>query len=260
MRSFEIRKFIISLVIVFLGFGLVSCTVTHVETLPLSESPMYDVAAVAVPPPDMRQGLYHVVAPGETLWRIAQMYEVDAETVKKANRIRDARDIGIGKKLYIPGAASMKHVVSLYPGRRWRYIIMHHSATESGNSLEFNKAHLKRGWKGIGYHFVIDNGTCGKKDGQIEMSPRWIKQADGAHCKANGMNEKGIGICLVGNFSKDRVSRKQMDSLVYLVNKLRGFYHIPKKRIMGHGQVPGARTECPGTKFPWKRFRKKLGR
>jgi len=222
---------------------------------------VYKIPAVPSPPgAGLREGLYHSVAPGETIWRIAQMYEVNAETIKKANRIRNVRDLDVGKSLFIPGAAPMKHVITLYPGRRWKYIVIHHSATDRGNSLEFNKAHLRRGWKGIGYHFVIDNGTCGKKAGQIEMSPRWIKQADGAHCRANRMNERGIGICLVGNFSRDKVSRKQMDSLVYLVNKLRGFYHIPKKNILGHGQVQGAHTECPGKKFPWEKFQKQLGR
>lgn len=186
------------------------------------------------------------------------MYEVDEETIRKINKIRNIRDLDIGRELYIPGASPRKHVVTLYPNKKWKYIIIHHSATGKGNSMQFNKAHLKKGWKGIGYHFVIDNGTLGKDDGQIETSPRWIKQAEGAHCKDSKMNERGIGVCLVGNFSRDKVSRKQMGSLVYLVNELRRFYKIPKTKIMGHGQVPGANTECPGEIFPWEKFRSEL--
>jgi N-acetyl-anhydromuramyl-L-alanine amidase AmpD len=188
------------------------------------------------------------------------MYEVDIEVIKKVNRISDVTNIDIGQRLYIPNAAQRKNVITLYPSNKWDYIIIHHSATESGNSMEFNKAHLNRGWQGVGYHFIIDNGTCGKDDGQIETSPRWIKQMDGAHCKAGGMNENGIGICLVGNFSQEKVSVKQMDTLVYLVNRLRKYYRIPRRNIMGHGRVPGANTECPGTKFPWKEFWYKLDR
>ncbi|MFH0827488.1 MAG: N-acetylmuramoyl-L-alanine amidase, partial [Candidatus Omnitrophota bacterium] len=63
---------------------------------------------------------------------------------------------------------------------------------------------------------------------------------------------------LVGNFSKERVSRSQMDSLVYLVNTLKKYYKIPTSRIFGHGQVPGARTECPGNYFPWDEFKSRL--
>ncbi|MBN1354490.1 MAG: N-acetylmuramoyl-L-alanine amidase [Candidatus Omnitrophica bacterium] len=198
------------------------------------------------------------MAPGETLWRIGKMYDVDIETIKKANRIRNVRKVEIGDKLYIPGASPRKDVVTLYPSRKWKYIIIHHSATDAGNSMQFNASHIQRGWKGVGYHFIIDNGTLGKDDGQIEMGPRWIKQQNGAHCKAGDMNEKGIGVCLVGNFSKDRPTRKQMQSLKYLVNKLRNYYKIPKNRIMGHGDVKGAKTECPGKRFSVKRFRATL--
>jgi len=72
------------------------------------------------------------------------------------------------------------------------------------------------------------------------------------------MNYNGIGICLVGNYSQENVPQKQMDSLVYLVNVLRRFYRIPLKNIMGHSQVSGANTECPGTRFPWKSFFNRL--
>jgi len=239
-----------------LALSLSSCTTTtHV-----ARPPVVDISAgdIATTPGLIRQGMYHSVAPGETIWRIAQMYDVDVETIKQINRIRNVRDLDIGKRLYIPEAAPRQHVITLYRGRKWKHIIIHHSATDRGNSLEFNKAHIRRGWKGIGYHFTIDNGTCGKDDGQIEVSPRWIKQLDGAHCKAGGMNRNAIGVCLVGNFTKDSVSSKQMASLIYLTNKLRGYYKIPLANIKGHGQVPGAQTECPGARFPWRKFRSRV--
>jgi LysM repeat protein len=204
--------------------------------------------------------VYHTVAPGETLWRIAQMYNVDIEKIKKANRINNVQDVDIGRKLYIPGASPRKNVVTLYPSSKWKYIIIHHSGTDMGNSQQFYVAHKKKGWETVGYHFVIDNGSCGKDAGQIETTPRWIKQMNGAHCKASNMNEKAIGVCLVGNYSQDRLSGKQMDSIVFLVNELRRFYRIPNANIMGHSSVPGAATECPGKKFPWTEFWTRLGR
>lgn len=206
----------------------------------------------------IRNDKVHVVAPGETLWRIGKMYNVPISAITRKNCIRNAQKIKMGQRLVIPNAASLKPVVSLYPSKKWKYIIIHHSATDQGNSLEFNTTHNRRGFKGIGYHFVIDNGTKEKSDGQIEATPRWTKQLNGAHCKANHMNSRGIGICLVGNFSKEKVSKKQMDSLVYLVNRLRKYYKIPKSKILGHGQVKGAKTECPGKKFPWKTFRRRI--
>ncbi|MDD5040755.1 MAG: N-acetylmuramoyl-L-alanine amidase [Patescibacteria group bacterium] len=236
---------------------LSSCMTAEVYREPVSRSVVetpYDGSV----PAQFRHDLYHVVAPGETLWRIAQMYEVDADTIKTVNKITDVRDIDIGRKLLIPGAAPQKHVITLYPSNKWKYIIIHHSATDFGSSEEFNAAHLKRGWQGVGYDFIIDNGTCGKADGQIETTPRWIKQIDGAHCSADNMNCRGIGICLVGNFSRESVTPKQMESLAYLVRTLKRYYRIPTNHIMGHGQVRGAQTECPGKFFPWKEFWKRV--
>jgi N-acetylmuramoyl-L-alanine amidase len=251
------HKILFCAYVLSLAFVLASCSTTTHTTAP-GDSP------ITLDTPGShnfaRYGTYHSVAPGETLWRIAKMYGVDVNTLKDTNNIRNVRDIDIGTKLYIPDAAARRHVITLYPSRKWQYIIIHHSATDFGSSEQFNEAHKKRGWQSVGYHFVIDNGTCGKADGQIETSPRWIKQMDGAHCKADSMNERGIGICLVGNFSDDKVSSRQMDSLIYLVNTLKTYYKIPDSRILGHGQVSGAQTECPGKRFPWSTFRAKLGR
>lgn len=206
----------------------------------------------------LRQNISHIVGPGETLWRISKMYDVKMDDIIRANNITKPTDLTMGQALIIPKAAPVRPVVALYPSQKWKYIIIHHSATDDGNALSLFNLHLKRGFEGLGYHFIIDNGTYGKIPGQIEVSPRWIKQKDGAHCKASGMNHQGIGICLVGNFSEERLSEKQLESSVYLVNILRKYYNVPMERIMGHGQVPEARTECPGTLFPWEEFKKRL--
>jgi len=204
--------------------------------------------------PVARNDLYHVVGPAETLWRISKMYDVPMREISEANDLKPDNKLQMGQQLLIPDAAPLKPVIPLYKSRAWPYIIVHHSATDEGNALSLFELHKRRGWDSLGYHFIIDNGTSGKLDGQIEVSPRWIKQQDGAHCKAANMNQRGIGVCLVGNFSKDDVSPKQMESLIYLVNILRKHYKVPLSNIMGHGQVSGAATECPGLYFPWDEF------
>lgn len=208
--------------------------------------------------PITRSDLYHIVAPGETLWRIGKMYDVPINDIMRVNSLASSEKLERGQKLLIPNAAPVKPVITLYKSSKWKYIIVHHSATDEGNACSIFDIHSKRGFDGLGYHFIIDNGTCQKNDGQIETSPRWIKQLDGAHCKAAGMNHMGIGICLVGNFSKEKVSSKQMDSLEFLVDTLRRHYNIPVSNILGHSQVPGAKTECPGLYFPWIEFKKRI--
>ncbi|MBU1006568.1 MAG: N-acetylmuramoyl-L-alanine amidase [Candidatus Omnitrophica bacterium] len=250
----------ITLLMIFVALFLSSCARAPMRHTDLGTMEPYPtIPGKIVTAPDVSRGdIYHEVGPGETVWRISKMYDVNLKDIVLANNLKDAAVLEKGQKLLIPNAAPLVSVIPLYPSRKWDYIIVHHSATDVGNALNFDNAHQKRRWKGLGYHFVIDNGTSGKNDGQVEVSPRWIHQEDGAHCKADGMNYRGIGICLVGNFSTDSVSQKQLRSLTSLVNNLKKYYNIPNSRILGHGQVKGAATECPGLKFPWSEFRSQL--
>ena len=144
--------------------------------------------------------------------------------------------------------------------KNWTAIIIHHSATETGNMAVFDKQHKSLGWDGVGYDFVIGNGTD-SGDGQVEVTFRWRQQITGAHCKTpdNWANEDGIGICLVGNFNDSLPSQRQMQSLVKLTDFLQKRYRIPQSQIFGHGETRGAHiTDCPGKLFPISKFKSML--
>lgn len=142
--------------------------------------------------------------------------------------------------------------------QRWKYIVIHHSATERGNAQIFDKGHHLRGFPdGLGYDFVVNNGTYGKRMGQIETGHRWFRQMIGAHCSTHGMNENGIGICLVGNFSEKEVPSQQLASTVWLVKQLQQRYNIPNENVIQHREAKNT-TECPGKLFPWENFRTML--
>jgi murein DD-endopeptidase MepM/ murein hydrolase activator NlpD len=49
-------------------------------------------------------GVYHVVEPGQTIYRIAKTYGIDAAHLAKVNRVADPGRIEVGQRLYIPGA------------------------------------------------------------------------------------------------------------------------------------------------------------
>ncbi len=134
--------------------------------------------------------------------------------------------------------------------RHWKYIVIHHSASDAGNEAVFNREHKQRGWLGVGYDFVIDNGDGGP-DGRVEVTFRWEQQIDGAHAGNELYNKYGIGICLVGNFDNDLPTAKQMDSLVALINYLQKRCAIPTANIVGHCHVRIGGTHCPGLRFPW---------
>ncbi len=215
---------------------------------------------MSLPAPYARPvNIYHVVGPQETLWRISKSYDVPIETLMRVNQLTDATQIKNGQRLLIPNTYGPKPVIPLYPAERWSHIVVHHTATDAGNAFRIDQMHHGRGfWNGLGYHFLIDNGTDGKLSGQIEVGPRWVKQLDGAHANASGMNQKGIGVALVGNFSENYVSGDQFRSLIYLVRILKSYYNIPDQNVIRHRDVPGKSTECPGAHFPWYEFKRHL--
>lgn len=133
---------------------------------------------------------------------------------------------------------------------KWRYIVIHHSASNTGNAAEFDKFHKKvKKWSnGLGYDFVIGNGR-GSGNGQIETGPRWIRQIDGAHAGIKEYNKHGIGICLVGNFEDDRPTENQIASLVSLIRYLQDRFNIPSENVIMHRHVKS--TDCPGEHFPY---------
>jgi len=149
------------------------------------------------------------------------------------------------------------------PGREknWTAIVIHHSGTENGSAAIFDRWHREgNDWKGIGYDFVIGNGS-NSGDGQVEVTFRWRQQITGAHCRTphNWANRDAIGICLVGNFNHTTPTSRQMRSLMKLIRFLQRRYKIPTSRIYGHNTTPGARvTDCPGKNFPLARLKSML--
>lgn len=137
---------------------------------------------------------------------------------------------------------------------RWTRIVVHHSATDSGNAKIFDSFHRSKGWDELGYHFVIGNGTK-SGDGEVEVGSRWTKQKHGAHCKTpkNYHNNHGIGICLVGNFENSEPTPKQIESLRKLVTFLQKECSITSEHVQTHGEI--VHTECSGKHLSGDRVR-----
>jgi LysM repeat protein len=203
-------------------------------------------------------GIYHIVGSGQTLYRISQAYGVDIKEITRLNNIKDPNQIGVGEKLFIPGARAPLSVETYRPTTlgpvenligakhyrvKWRYITLHHSGTKEGNAEAFDRNHRRRGMGGLFYHFVIGNGT-GSQDGEVEVGWRWIRQIE---VERNA----DIQICLVGNFNQQEVSAAQFNSLLRLLEALSRQYKIMPYRIRRHKDIAGKITECPGRKFPF---------
>lgn len=115
--------------------------------------------------------------------------------------------------------------------REVKYIIVHCTATPEGREVtvpEINRWHKQRGFKSIGYHYVI------YLDGSIHKGRS--ETVIGAHCK--GYNDCSIGVAYVGGLTRDGKescdtrTQKQKDALEHLLKELKKKY--PKAVIKGH--------------------------
>ncbi len=146
--------------------------------------------------------------------------------------------------------------VPVRPG--WTHVIVHHSASATGSASHFDRIHREKGWEGLGYHFVIGNGSM-TEDGRVEPGERWLEQRDGAHAKPE-WNTRAIGICLVGNFEDAEPTPAQQASLEALCRWLCARCGIPPANVVGHGETHGNATLCPGKRLDLDALRKALAR
>lgn len=120
-----------------------------------------------------------------------------------------------------------------------KYIIIHHSASSPNTTVEqIEQWHTARGFGGVGYHYVITNDGIFHKCREEDVV--------GCHCVADNMNFRSIGICVTGDFTKDKPNDRQLRALIMLLDNIQHRYDIPNKNVLCHNEVKGARTECPG--------------
>ena len=136
-------------------------------------------------------------------------------------------------------------------------LVVHCSDSSFGSALLIDKWHKERGFRMIGYHYVILNGfptshqlkikqrwnfldgsiECGRN---LDADPYLEKEEVGAH--AYGFNQESVGICLIG---KDgNFTPRQFYALRVLVNELRRCFDLPVSAVVGHYELNPAKT-CP---------------
>ena len=68
------------------------------------------VGSTAEPPRSAVPGVWHEVAAGQTLWRIARVYGVDLDELARSNAIADPTSLAVGQRLFVPGARATRDV------------------------------------------------------------------------------------------------------------------------------------------------------
>ncbi len=122
-------------------------------------------------------------------------------------------------------------------------IVIHCSASQNGDVRvtrdEIERWHLQKGWKGIGYHYVIEVDGALKEGRPLELP--------GAHVE--GSNARSIGICLVGT---DRFTAAQWETLRDLMTSLTNRYQAALVR--GHRDY-SPDLDGDGLIEPWEFFK-----
>ena len=130
------------------------------------------------------------------------------------------------------------------------HIVIHYSATARGQHItvaDIDKWHKKRGWRGIGYHYVVYlDGSVHKGREENEI---------GAHV-AN-QNTGKLGICYIGgtevgkpDVGLNTLTPEQEEGLIRLIQDL--IVKHPSALVVGHRDL--AATQCPGLDIiPWWR-------
>jgi hypothetical protein len=154
-----------------------------------------------------------------------------------------------------------------YPIRAPVAIILHHSATEVGSSLNQEKGI----WNGIkqsaikkhgrpDYHFGI--GASGNRYIGAPLDT-WV-----VHCGIDDWdkddhgkpfpetNQNTIGICAIGNFENVRMGEKQIQGIVKLLQELKLKY--PKIYFKLHREMVA--TVCPGEHYPYLEIYKRVNK
>lgn len=112
-------------------------------------------------------------------------------------------------------------------------VVFHSTDTESGSMEELREHYLSQGKKDTGFHLVVfPDGSVFKDRAENEI---------GSHC--SGVNNRSLGIALVGKFSEGFIPEEQLNSAAKEIATWILKYNIPIERVTAHKEV--ADVECP---------------
>jgi len=139
----------------------------------------------------------------------------------------------------------VRHQLAQHPTKEYskrpleaiKYIVIHHSATTEGNAFSFARYHVNsRDWPGIGYHYVILGDGTIQRTNELTTVSYHVKD----------YNSVALGICLVGDFTKDTPEVSQKKALKELCQDIFSQLNLGIENVKGHNELtsPGY-TQCP---------------
>ena len=138
--------------------------------------------------------------------------------------------------------------------RKINLIVVHCSASLFGSARMIAEWHRERGWRDIGYHYVINNGYSHAEaeympllDGALEAGR--LVEEQGAHVE--GRNQDSLGVCLIGDPSRPKggrwpFTRPQLETLRQTLTFHLRERGLKPEAIRGHCELDPKKPLCPG--------------
>lgn len=148
----------------------------------------------------------------------------------------------------------------------WSHIIIHHSLTKDGTSKDWEairkwhmgligssdetradyNPYVKNPMRDVGYNWGLEF-----INGRLEYQEGRSMNIDGAHTL--GMNQKALGICIVGNWNTVEPSHQHYFLTACLCRELMLKFKIPIENVLPHWAF--ANKSCPGNKLDMLKLR-----
>lgn len=120
--------------------------------------------------------------------------------------------------------------------------IVWHTAAHGANGRDYDTTvdqirqwHKDRGWKDIGYHFVI------RKDGTIQRGRKLdddsVLEPDEIGAHVYGLNSQSVGICFSGHGDISPHTPEQRVAGLKLTKKLMEQFGVPVENVIGHREI-----------------------
>ncbi len=130
------------------------------------------------------------------------------------------------------------------PPLRYRGIVIHHSATASGDLDAIRRVHHERGWSEAAYHLVLSNGSTEIPAGHLEPTRRFLYWLPSVGTSRSTCNVLSIHLCVVGDYENAPFPDGLRSAMGFTVATLQRRYGIPDSRVALHRDCNA--TLCPG--------------
>lgn len=133
----------------------------------------------------------------------------------------------------------------IFVGHRYKWIVIHHTASDYGNYASIKKYHAKEhNWLDAAYHLILSNGSTEVPAGFLEATKRYRFLSYSLGTQSPKHNIWGLHLCIVGNYEDRPLPENLKKALAFSIASLQEKFSIPNTHILFHRDVGS--TLCPG--------------